>query len=97
MKKLFDRAQVDQLKNSLVNAPIPARKFTQKETVVELLPTLKELKDRGHCAASIAAVLAANGLLINARALSSLLRDAGQKDGPKSLRRQPRGSPTIIS
>ena len=97
IKKLFDKVQVDQLKNSLVNAPIPARKLTQKETVIELLPTLKELLERGHDVASIAAVLAANGLLISARALSLLMRDNGPKDGPKRLRRSPSAVQTATS
>ncbi len=95
MKKVFDEMQLNGLRNALLDAPVPARKLTQKEAVVELLPTLKELQGRGHTINSLVDLMALNGVTINARVLTSLMRGAPGKSSVAKQRRVTTSVPRI--
>lgn len=73
-KQMLDCMQIEKLKTELGDAPVPARKLTVKETVMALVPSLRDAQARGHTIESLVAVLAGQGLTISARSLGQITR-----------------------
>ena len=75
-KTELDEMTVDLLKNALRNAAIPLRQRTKKQTLAEFASELKKQLARGHTAASMAAVLQANGMQVSATTIGKMLATA---------------------
>jgi len=77
--QLFSREAVKDIAAALVSAPAPAKRLTKKETLAALVPELKKAVEKGHTNETIAAVLAARGLIVSARAIARALAQTRHK------------------
>jgi hypothetical protein len=89
----ISQKQVAALFKSLEAAQPPARDLTLTETLEELSSQLIDAKQRGHTAESIAAVLNAQGLDVQARSIKLALRKSSPRRTHLSLpRKHPRAA-----
>lgn len=83
-KTKFGKMTVEDLKDALRNATIPARLQTTKEKLAELAPELKKQLARGHTVVSMAAALQAHGMQVSARTIGKMLRTTKSPKMPQS-------------
>lgn len=81
------QSELDAIADRIRLEPPPAKMLTNKEKIKALKPELKAAISRGHTAASLSSLLAADGLKIAPRALSTMLqlttrREKAQKPAP---------------